>query len=239
MALANYVKPGDKIDINFLHENNGKTYKSGLFDVISDSEIEITMPTIDGKIVMFNVGAECTFYFYGDKSLYTCEAIITNRYKRGNFYLLSAKIKKGLKRFQRREYFRFACLIDFIYYIIPEEVSSLETTEEIMKVISNPEYNDRKRMGRTKDLSGGGMRFITMEELEIGTKVLALLRLSNEKINQMFYLVTDVVACESVGHMEGLWITRGKFEFKDIKDRDTIISYVFEEDRMKRRKENW
>ena len=77
-----------------------------------------------------------------------------------------------------------------------------------------------------------------MEQLEVGTKILSVLRLSNNKVDHMFYLVTDVVACDPVEGMPGLWVARGKFEFKDIKDRDLIIRYVFEEDRMNRKKEN-
>lgn len=237
MAIADYVKPGDKIDINFLHQNNGKTYKSGVFDFLNDNELEITMPTDGGKMVMFNIGFECQFYFYTAKGLYTCEAVITNRYKRDNFYLLSAKIKTGLKKFQRREFFRLECMIDFAYYPISNEVAKLETTEDLFEEITNPDYIELKRMGRTKDLSGGGIRFNVMEPLEVGTKVLAVLRLSNDRIDQMFYLVTDVIACDPVEKMQGLWIVRGKFDFKNIKDRDMIIRYVFEEDRMKRKKE--
>ena len=238
MAILDFVKPGDKIDINFLHQNNGKTYKSGVFDYLSDNEIELTMPTDEGKMVMFNIGFECQFYFYTSKGLYTCEAVITNRYKRDNFYLLSAKIKTGLKKFQRREYFRFECMLDFAYYKISKEVAALPTTEDLFEEIANPEYIEHKRLARTKDLSGGGIRFSVMEPLEIGSKILIVIRLSNDRIDQMFYLVTDIIACEPEAKMQGLWVARGKFEFKNIKDRDSIIRYVFEEDRMKRKKEN-
>ena len=238
MAIADYVKPGDKIDINFLHQNNGKTYKSSVFDFISDNELEIGMPTDGGRMVMFNIGFECQFYFYTSRGLFTCEAVITNRYKRDNFYLLSAKIKTGLKKFQRREFFRLECLIDFAYYKISREVANLETTEELFEEITNPDYIEQKTLARTKDISGGGMKFTTMEPLEIGSKILAVMRLSNEKIDHMFYLVTDIVACDPVEKMQGLWMVRGKYEFKNIKDRDLIIRYVFEEDRMIRKKEN-
>ena len=238
MAISDFVKPGDKIDINFLHQNNGKTYKSGVFDFLSDNEIEISMPTEAGRMVMFNVGFECQFYFYTSKGLYTCEAVITNRYKRDNFYLLSAKIKTGLKKFQRREYFRFDCMLDFTYYSISKEVAALETTEDLFEEIVNPEYIEKKRLARTVDLSGGGMKFTTMEELEVGSKILIMIRLSNDRVDQMFYLVTDIIACDPVKEMQGLWRARGKFEFKNIKDRDLIIRYVFEEDRMKRKREN-
>lgn len=238
MAIADYVKPGDKIDINFLHQNNGKTYKSSVFDFLSDNELEIGMPTDSGKMVMFNIGFECQFYFYTSRGLYTCEAVITNRYKKENFYLLSVKIKTGLKKFQRREYFRLECMIDFMYYKISNEVAELETTEELFEEIANPDYIEQKRLARTRDLSGGGIRFTTMESLEVGSKILIVIRLANDKIDHMFYLVSDIIACDPVEKVPELYVVRAKFEFKNIKDRDLIIRYVFEEDRMNRKREN-
>ena len=238
MGISAYITPGDKVDINFLHQNNGKTYKSSLFDFLSENEIEIAMPTDEGKIVMFNVGFECQFYFYTSRGLYTCETVITSRYKKDNFYLLSARIKTPLKKFQRREYFRLECLIDFAYYKIPNEVAELETTEDLFEVIADPAYIEHKSLARIKDLSGGGMRFTAMENLEVGSKILAVIRLSNDRVDHMFYLVTEIIACESVKDMPELWVARGKFDFKNIKDRDLIIRYVFEEDRMNRKREN-
>ena len=187
---------------------------------------------------MFNIGFECQFYFYSSRGLFTCEAVITNRYKKDNFYLLTARIKTGLKKFQRREFFRLECLLDFAYYKISNEVAALETTEDLFEEIVNPEYIEMKRLARTKDISGGGMRFTTMESLEVGSKVLTVFRLANEKVDHMFYLVADIVACDPVEKMPDLWVVRSKFEFKNIKDRDLIIRYVFEEDRMNRKREN-
>ena len=238
MGVSDYIKPGDKIDICYLPQNNGKTYKSSVFDFISDNEIELGMPTDGGKMVMFNIGFECQFYFYTARGLYTCEAVITNRYKKEGFILMSAKMKSGLKKFQRREFFRLECLVDFAYYKISKEVADLETTEELFEEITNPEYIEKKSLARTKDISGGGMRFTTSEQLEVGSKVLSVIRLTNDKIDHMFYLVTEIISCDAVENMPELWVCRSKYEFKNIKERDLIIRYVFEEDRMIRKKEN-
>ena len=151
---------------------------------------------------------------------------------------MSAKMKSGLKKFQRREFFRLECLVDFAYYKISKEVADLETTEELFEEITNPEYIEKKSLARTKDISGGGMRFTTSEQLEVGSKVLSVIRLTNDKIDHMFYLVTEIISCDAVENMPELWVCRSKYEFKNIKERDLIIRYVFEEDRMKRKREN-
>ena len=237
MAL-DFIKPGDKIDINLLHQNNGKTYKSGVFDFIDDTELEITMPTDEGRMVMFHVGVACQLYFYTARGLYTCEAVVTNRYKKDNFYLLTAKVKSALKKFQRREYYRLECSVDFAYYKISNEVADLETTEELFEEIANPEYLESKKLARTLDLSGGGSRFATSEPLETGDMLLAVLRLTNDKIDRTFYLVADVISCCADEKIQERWIARVKWRFKNKKDRDAIIRYVFEEDRMQRKKES-
>ncbi|MBQ2706268.1 MAG: flagellar brake protein [Agathobacter sp.] len=231
------VKPGDKIDINYLHQNNGKTYKSSVFDILSDTELEITMPTDEGKMILFQNGFECQFYFYTSKGLFTCEAVITGRAKRDNFYILNAKIKTGLKKFQRRDYYRVNTLIDFGFYKITDEVAELETTEDLFEEIADPKYLGLKQLARTKDISGGGIKFLVNEPLESREKLLIVIRLTNEKLDHMFYLVAEVIDCVALENSRDKWVARAKWIFKNIKDRDLIVRYVFEEDRMIRKKE--
>lgn len=236
--ISEFVKPGDKIDITYLHQNNGKTYKSSVFDYLGDNELEIGMPTDEGKMVLFQIGFESQLFFYTSKGMFTCEAVVTNRYKKDNFYLLAIKIKTRLKKYQRREYYRVECMVDFSYYKISNEVAKLETTEELFEEIANPEYIETKKLARIRDLSGGGVRFTALEPLEVGEKLLAVMRLTNDKLDHMFYLVSEVIACETIKDVPERWDIRAKWEYKNIKDRDLIVRYVFEEDRMIRKKEN-
>lgn len=236
--MQKFIRPGDKIDMKHLHEKNDKIYKSSVFDFLEDNEIEITMPTDGGKMVLFNVGTQFEFFFHTAKGMYTCETVVTDRYKRGNFYLISVKVASPLKKYQRREYYRLECLLDFAYYKISPELAALQTNQQLYFELSKPEYILERKLARAKDLSGGGSRFMTLEPLEVGAKVLSVLQLSNDKVNRTFYLVTEVISCDPVKDMKDRWIVRGKFEYKDIKERDLVVRYVFEEDRRLRKKEN-
>lgn len=232
------VTPGDKIDIHYLHQNNGKTFKSSVYDILSDKELEIVMPTDEGKMVLFQVGTAFQFFFYTSKGLYTCDVVVTGRYRKDNFYLLSVKIISALKKFQRRDYYRVNCSIDFTYYKIPDEVANLEKTEDLFDEIAKPEYLETKKLARTRDLSGGGVKFTSTEILESGEKLLAVIRLQNGKMDHTFYLVMEIIDCNSIEHVRDRWVVRGKWLFKNKKERDAIVRYVFEEDRMIRKKEN-
>ena len=96
----NVIKPGDKIDIKHLHQNNQNVYKSAVFDLLESNKIEISIPTFDGKMMLFPNGTEFQFYFYSANAIYTCEAVVENRYKRGNFLLFLIHLRTPLKKFQ-------------------------------------------------------------------------------------------------------------------------------------------
>ena len=232
------IKPGDKIDIKHLHQNNQNTYMSSVFDILEDGKIEVSIPTFEGKMMLFPNGTEFQFYFHSEKSIYTCEAVVLNRFKRGNFLLFLVELRGALKKVQRREFYRLECLIDFAYYQITDEIAELEQTEEILNEIGKPEYYSEQRLARTKDISGGGIRFMASEPLSVGTKILTVLPLSNNKVNRKFYLVTEVISCEIADNVPDRWVLRGRFEYKNKRERDMIVQYVFEEDRMIRKKEN-
>ncbi len=238
MMISDYARPGDKIDITYLHQNNGKIYKSSVFDFIDETVVEVGMPTESGKMVLFQVGFECELFFYTQKGMYICEGKVSERYKKDGLYMMSVKIISEPKKYQRRDYYRVDCSIDFSYYKIEEEIAKLESTEKLFEEIANPKYIPEKKFGRTEDLSGGGIKFIADEELEAGSYILSVIRLINDKIDHTFYLVTEIIDCMPYEKVYKKKVVRGKFRFKDIKDRELIVRFVFEEDRMLRKKEN-
>ena len=73
--------------------------------------------------------------------------------------------------------------------------------------------------------------------LPVNSYILVMMKLCNEKIDQMFYLVVQAIdSFRSAKNLEKV-IVRGRFMFKDLKDRETIVRYIFEEERKMRRKE--
>lgn len=238
MMISDYVSLGDKIDITYLHQNNGKIYKSSVFDFLDELVVEIGMPTEGGKMILFPVGFECSLLFYTQRGMYICDGKVLERYKKDGFYMISVKITSIPKKHQRRDYYRVNCGIDFNFYRITEEVGRLESTTELLEEITNPKYIPEKRLARTKDISGGGIKFVTDEELESGSYILTVMHLANDKLDHTFYLVTEIIDCIPMEKAPEKKLARGKFQFKDLKDRDLIVRFVFEEDRMLRKKEN-
>ena len=114
MKLSDVITPGDKIDIKMLHEANqednggeiAKIYQSAVSDIFSDQELEISMPTSGGRMVLFQLERECSIVFYTKGGMYNCTAVVKKRYRKENLYLLRIVITSGLQKFQRREFFR-------------------------------------------------------------------------------------------------------------------------------------
>ena len=245
MILSEITSPGDKIDIRLMHqvkiEDNGgemaQVYKSSICDYLEDNLLEVSMPTAEGGMVLFQVGAECQMVIYSKRGMYQCIAVVQKRYKKDNLYLLSVEIMSEPKRFQRREFFRVNLLTEVQYYIVPKEVAALPTTEELFLEIEKPEYIDQMKRGMVKDISGGGMLFSSDEQLQMGNYILLNFRLSSENMDESFYLVSQCVSSYKTLKVENLYDHRMKFIFKNLRDREKIVRFVFEEERRIRKKE--
>lgn len=243
MNLSNIIIPGDKIDIRLLHqmnaeENGGqkaKVYQSSVCEIISEQEIEILMPMQGSRMVLLQIGAECQFVFYTRRGLYSCDAIVRERYRKDNLYLLRILIRTLPKRFQRREFFRINFVTEMQVLEITEEVAALKTTEQLFVESQDVKYIDQKKKAMIRDISGGGVRFTGEAAFEPGQYVLLTFRLVNENTDECFYLVSQIVATQKED--TDRYSCRAKFIFKDLKDREKIVRFVFEEERRIRRKE--
>ena len=74
MSIEQIAAIGDKIDIQLVQQleqvERGestapiRTYKSSLFDSFNEKEIEIAMPTENGRMVLFQIGFRCRLLSY-------------------------------------------------------------------------------------------------------------------------------------------------------------------------------
>ena len=247
MTLSELVKLGDKIDVRLGYQVEQqkmgkpmelKNFKSSVFDYVSDTEMEILMPSDGGKIYLFETGIRLELLFYTNKGLYTCQAITKQHYKKENVYLLTVEIKSPPSKYQRREFFRVDCTLDMQYYSVNEEIAELASTEEVFCALQSEEFIGMSIPAIVQDISGGGIRFSSPVYNEIDSYIVIKLRLTNERLDETFFLACKIISCDRIEDFEGKYSNRAKFMFKDIKDRETIVKYVFEEQRRIRKKEN-
>lgn len=247
MSLLQKIAPGDKIDIQLvqetgMEEQTGETtkiYKSSLLDFTEDEDLEISMPFEGTKMILLPSGVRFHFQFYAKGGMYGCTGVVTDRYKKGTLYILLVHPTSKLEKIQRREYFRMPCSIETTCYPLDEETARLDSIEEIFAKLREEEgFYETKKSGTILDISGGGIRFTSDQQFASQSYLLIVMHLSNEKMDQQFYMVIKIISCQKADGDSQKYIHRAKFLVKDAKTREEIIRYIFDEERKARKKEN-
>lgn len=249
MTVSEVIRPGDKIDISFSQrvERIGeegelpRTYKSKVLDLKENGNLEISMPSEGGKLVLLPLGVRYEFVFFSRGGLYRAVGQVRERYKSENVYMLEIELKSQLEKYQRREFFRYPCVMDMNYYTIAEEEADLGSGEAVFIKLREEEDEPRQEYsGIIVDLSGGGIRFRTKRELENGQYILFEIHLENESFNKQYYLIGRVISCVPADKgPERQFEARAKFLIKDNNIREEIIRFIFEEERKSRQRGKW
>lgn len=226
---------GNKIELVSLNDimnnvQNKKVFISKVYDFIDENTLQIAMPIYDGKIVPLSVGTKFSACFYTDKGLYECDVVVSSRYKDGNLFFLDISMLSSLKKVQRREFFRYSCLLNGkIRVMSDEEYESGVSSEDE----NEADWNDM----RIVDISGGGLKLYCSKHID-----------SNEVVKVSFVLPIerDVYRLNLTGRILRSTILEGRSDIYDTRveflninpaERDKIVKYIFESERMNRAKE--
>lgn len=243
MTVADVIHPGDKIEINQLQRGDTQgdisaVYRSKVLDVKENGNIEISMPTEKGRLVLLSLGVRFEFVFFSRGGMYRAIAQVKERYKKDNIFMLEIELRSQLEKFQRREYYRYPCIMNFDYYLLTQEEAEYGTGEAIYIQIQNGVFPDKEEQtGQIIDLSGGGVKFIAEEEVKQGQYLLIQLCLKNEEINKKYYIVGTVIASQKTTRgSKNCYEIRMMFMIQDNNIREEIIKYIFEEERKTRQR---
>lgn len=244
--ITEIIKPGDKVEIKKLQqipkgekkEPDNSLYKSKVLDLTENGDIVILMPIENGQLVLLSLGIRLELNFYSKGGLYRSIGQVKERYKQDNVYMLVLELKSQLEKYQRREYYRFPCILDIDYFLLSEEYLQLETAENIYVKLRQQDEKVREYAGQILDLSGGGIKFRAPEKVEENQLLLVGMYLKSEKIDKQYYILGRVVGSARSEKANGrFYEVRVKFLIEDDKVREEIIRYIFEEERRMRQKD--
>lgn len=214
----------------------GISYSSKIQDVFPNGDLEIDMPLYQNKLVLLHNGVRYDIAFYAqNNTTYTAVGEVVDRYKSGNRYLLRMELKTQPVKFQRREFFRFECMLDFSYHdmeIRDEEEDLSKVLEQVKKKDSEQEWKN----GVALDISGGGIRFISKEELTVGTYKRFYFELPVAGKLREIDAIGVVLSCKSSEGSKVKFENRIRFEYLSNACREAIIRFIFEEERKARKK---
>ncbi len=234
--LSKIVVDGDKAElqpVDHLFNKEGeksKTYTTKVYTVISDDRFELMMPMEKTKLILLPIDGEYDICFYSAQGLYQCYARIYDRYKSNNVYVIALELTSNLRKHQRREYFRFSCVLDMkSRELKKEEAESLSTNRPVV-VPGLP-----LRRSLICDISGGGMRFITDVNYEVDSFVYCSFSLTQNGKSKDYEIIGKVLTAKELSNRPGEFEHRIQYEGLDRDTREEIIKYIFEEERRVRR----
>ncbi len=140
----------------------------------------------------------------------------------------------NLHRYQRREYYRFNCVIEMNYRVMSQE--ELEgVSSGVISPSSDLDENDMKE-AMIVDISGGGLRFVAEEQYPIDTVLFVEFSLEIEDEMMPFALAAKVIYASEIENREGEYEIRLQYVYINNTIREEIIKFIFEEERKSRKK---
>ena len=235
--IEKYLTPGDKVEIQFkrrvaLNENAAeqkqRIYISKINQILGEDKIEVLMPIEQSRIVLLPRNAVGNLVVYTSNGLYQCSVKVGDRYKSDNIYLQVLELLSGIKRYQRREYYRYSCNIPvFCRLLEGEEKKTLIWDDKLIG-----------REGQTLDIGGGGIRFIIDEEYKPEDLVVCCLPLEIRNGVKEIQGAGKVLSIKPVKDSTKFFEVRVQFERMSNAMREQIIQFIFEDERKRRKKSN-
>ncbi len=234
--LSDIVSAGMVVEMQPVNREEGsegekKVYRTKVFDVLSEDQVEIMMPIEKGKVVLLPVDGEFDLCFYADKALYQCFARVLDRYKSNNVYIVVMELTSNLRKHQRREYYRFSCALDMdSRELKTEEVSAVEQHQLYLV----PGLSLKHSV--IVDISGGGLRFIADYSYDVGSMIYCTYHLNMKGGPKEYNLVGKVLSRKELEDKPGTYEHRVQYVNMDADVREEIIKFIFEEERRQRHK---
>ncbi len=248
--LHEVLSIGDKIDIKPLNRNGkpvhtAMAFVSQLIDFVDGSVINIAAPIVFGRTIPLSVGEYYNLCFYTEKGLYRCNCMVISNHKDNKTIITVVRITSNLEKYQRRQYYRLECIHDIYYRSISLEEELLEKkmssenfeTPEAMTEAKEKlaEFDSEWIFATITDLSGGGARFSSETLHKSGDKVRIKLNLIVNNELRKLELTAKIISRAPIPVRAGIYEYR--VEFTDImqKDRESLIKYIFEQERKRRK----
>ena len=237
--LSKYILPGDRVELTAITRQKltddgdmeKKVYVSKVGDILSEDRLEVVMPMEKTKLILLPVDGEYEICFYTKSGIFQCAARVVDRYKSEGIYLLLFELTSNLRKNQRREFYRYNCVLN---------MGSRELKEEELSVMeqpgAEPERNLPLQQSVIVDISGGGLRFVSGCKYEQGTMIFLTYTLFQNGLEKVYEMTGKVLKVKEVENKKGLFEHRVQYVSINNKEREEIIRYIFEEERKNRQK---
>lgn len=222
----------EKVEIDLeISENKYLKLKSEINSVPNDSKLIVSMPIYEGKRYPIDLGKRVVITFMKrDSGMYTFKALIVGRTVIDNIPVIHIQRISPITKKQRRDYYRLPLVIDAVLEIPDGIIKEKRINKGKIEEFEEINYKDIKII--TNDVSGGGLRAVIYEEIQLGSLVIAVLDLNGSLVRIESKVVRCRLVDDSVSHYDlGLRFTETNDSAKN-----KLISFIFEKQRKLRKK---
>ena len=138
-----------------------------------------------------------------------------------------------MKKFQRRQFYRLPCNIEAIIRILNDEQVDTYFINHLPPKVSSEQAD----IGMIVDISGGGVRILTETKLDIDHCIFMTFPIKMNIGDVMIEALGKVVDSIESPNRNNYYDNRIQFKEIDIELRDTIVKYIYEQQRKIQRKE--
>ena len=119
--INKFIKEGDRVELTQvggkvrLAEDGSelrKQYYTKISAITSEDTLELLMPMEKTKLILLPIDAEYNVVVYTEGGLFQCFARVIDRYKADGMFFLAIELTSNLRKYQRREYYRFSCALE-------------------------------------------------------------------------------------------------------------------------------
>jgi c-di-GMP-binding flagellar brake protein YcgR len=191
--------------------------------------ILIAAPILEGNIYPLRVGSIMNVYFLKNAgheiNLFKFRAVVKRRDIYNNLHFIIIEQTEKIERIQRRQYFRLDCTLQVKYKTEDQGINDTASN-----TVSGTAYEETV----ANNLSGGGISLKLKEIIEKGKLLNCKLFLGNYHVVNF---TGRVVRCSNSKIQSKYKFEAGlAFEKISDKDRETVVRYIFEEQRKLRKK---
>ena len=228
--------------------NEPEVYISQFLQWLDTNVAVIVVPTFKGYLVPLRVDEVYDLQFVTKSGLYRCRGKIMKRMKTANNIATAVvKFVSALEKFQRRQYFRMNCIMSMNYSVLSDvqkelykekkRALSLEQKMAIEKKLESQEMDFQKAV--VLDISGGGMRFNSAVQQEAGDICLLQPALPEMIRKRIPYLFGKILSSTRIPNRDPItYDNRVLFVEITPSEQEQIITYIFKEERDKRKRES-
>ena len=237
--MAEIFKAGAKVELvsvkkSFTAKDGDEiSYMSQVIDETADGMI-CAMPIFEGRLIPLDVGDNYDIYVYGTV-VYKVNATVASRGKEGNIYTAVFKFNSEPKKFQRRSFYRLECMINTeVKVISSEDAEKYKKNKELPADILYLAEDD----AIIKDISGGGAKLLSQYSYKRLDNCLLRFNISysgNTHKLEVLGRVKSSVSNDKLPDKNDVGI---QFIEPSAAMQDLLVKYIFEQQRLMRKKEN-